>query len=62
MMEPGERVQMAYRSAFKHRYGGNAPSWQAISDQERALWAQVEESLREQGRQQILGPDDGRLA
>lgn len=61
MTEPGERVQAAYRSAFRHRYGGNVLSWRAISDQERDLWAQVEETLREDGRRQILGPDDGRI-
>lgn len=42
---PGERVQALYRRHFKHRYGGNAPSWRAISRRERELWAAVETDL-----------------
>lgn len=42
---PGQRLQGVYRRVFKHRYRGNAPGWDAISEAERALWADVEREL-----------------
>jgi hypothetical protein len=45
-MRRGERLQTLYAQHFKHRYGGNTPSWQHLSTHEQALWSSVETDLR----------------
>lgn len=41
-MKPGQALHAIYRSEFQHRWGGNTPSWRSLSNQERALWANIE--------------------
>lgn len=43
MLTPGRQLHRLWREQFKHRWGGNVPSWSNITAAERGLWATVEQ-------------------